>query len=34
LYLIHEPSTKSGASRADFGGETDVQIDINVAVTE
>lgn len=34
LYLIHEPTTKSGASRADFEGETDVQIDINVAVTE
>ena len=33
LFLIHEPSTKTATSRADFGGETDVQIDINVAVS-
>jgi len=33
LFLIHEPSTKTGTSRADFGGETDVQVDINVAVS-
>ena len=33
LFLIHEPSTKTGTSRADFEGETDVQVDINVAVS-
>ena len=32
LFLIHEPTTKSGQSRDDFGGETDVQLDINVTV--
>lgn len=32
LFLIHEPNTKSGSSRADFGGETDVQLDVNVTV--
>ena len=34
MFLIHEPTTKSGTSRADFGGETDVQVDLNVAVSE
>lgn len=34
LFLIHEPTTKSGNSRTDFGGETDVQVDLNVAVSE
>lgn len=32
LFLIHEPNTKSGNTRSDFGGETDVQLDINVTV--
>lgn len=32
LYLIHEPSSKSGSSRNDFGGETDAQIDLNITV--
>lgn len=33
LFLIHEPITKTATSRADFGGETDVQLDINVVVS-
>lgn len=32
VYLIHEPVTKSGTSRDDFGGETDVQVPFTVTV--
>jgi hypothetical protein len=32
VYLIHEPTTKSGSVRSDFGGETDVQVDFAVSV--
>lgn len=32
VYLIHEPVTKTGATRDDFGGETDVQVNFTVAV--
>ena len=31
-FLIHEPATKTGDTRTDFGGETDVQVDFNVVV--
>ena len=31
-YLIHEPTTKSGSVRDDFGGETDVQVDFDVTI--
>lgn len=31
-FLIHEPTTKTGDTRSDFGGETDVQVDFNVVV--
>lgn len=30
--LIHEPTTKTGTSRDDFGGETDVEVDFNVTI--
>lgn len=32
LYLIHEPTSKSGSSRNDFGGETDAQIDLSITI--
>lgn len=32
IYLIHEPVTKSGETRDDFGGETDVEVSISVVV--
>ena len=32
VYLIHEPTTKSGSSRTDFGGETDVEVNFPVTV--
>ncbi len=31
-FLIHEPTTKTGTSRDDFGGETDIEVDFNVTV--
>ncbi len=31
-FLIHEPTSKSGDSRDDFGGETDIEVDFNVTV--
>ncbi|WP_025742144.1 hypothetical protein [Aquimarina pacifica] len=31
-YLIHEPTTKTGSSRDDFGGETDIEVDFNVTI--
>jgi len=31
-YLIHEPTTKSGSVRDDFGGDTDVQVDFDVTI--
>ena len=33
-YLIHEPTTKNSSTRAGFGGETDVEIDIPITVIE
>jgi len=32
VYLIHEPTTKSGSSRDDFGGETDVEVNFPVTI--
>ena len=32
VYLIHEPTTKSGSTREAFGGETDVQVNFPVSV--
>lgn len=32
IYLIHEPTAKTGTTRNDLGGETDVQIDFPVAI--
>ncbi|MBL7473223.1 type 1 periplasmic binding fold superfamily protein [Robertkochia sediminum] len=32
VYLIHEPVTKTGTTRDDFGGETDVQVPFTVTV--
>ncbi|WP_459210157.1 type 1 periplasmic binding fold superfamily protein [Aquimarina rhabdastrellae] len=32
VYLIHEPTQKTGSTRADFGGETDVEVDFNVTI--
>ena len=31
-YLLHEPTSKTGSTRADFGGATDVQIEFEVHV--
>ena len=31
-YLIHEPTSKTGSTRADFGGATDVEIEFEVHV--
>ena len=31
-YLIHEPSTKSGDTRDDFGGATDVELEFEAHV--
>ena len=31
-YLIHEPSSKTGSARADFGGATDVEIEFEVHI--
>ncbi len=31
-YLIHEPSQKTGNVRDDFGGETDIEVDFNIAI--
>ena len=31
-YLIHEPTSKTGSTRADFGGAIDVQIEFEVHV--
>lgn len=32
VYLIHEPTTKTGSSRSDFGGETDVEVNFPVTI--
>jgi hypothetical protein len=32
VYLIHEPTSKTGSTRTDFGGETDVKVDFHVDV--
>lgn len=32
IFLIHEPTTKSGDSRDDFGGETDIEVDFKVTI--
>lgn len=32
VYLIHEPNTKTGSSRSDFGGETDVEVNFPVTI--
>ncbi|MCH1609291.1 MAG: hypothetical protein L7S52_05990 [Flavobacteriaceae bacterium] len=32
VYLIHEPTAKSGSTRNDFGGEIDVKVDFHVDV--
>ncbi len=31
-FLIHEPTSKTGNTRDDFGGETDIEVDFNVAI--
>jgi hypothetical protein len=31
-YLIHEPTSKTGNTRTDFGGSTDVEIEFEVHV--
>ncbi|MEW7289649.1 type 1 periplasmic binding fold superfamily protein [Aquimarina sp. 2304DJ70-9] len=31
-FLIHEPTSKTGNTRDDFGGETDIEVDFNVTV--
>ena len=31
-YLIHEPTSKTGTSRNDFGGATDVEIEFEAHV--
>ncbi|MFD2563439.1 type 1 periplasmic binding fold superfamily protein [Aquimarina rubra] len=31
-FLIHEPTSKTGDSRDDFGGETDIEVTFDVAV--
>ncbi len=31
-FLIHEPTSKTGDSRDDFGGETDIEVDFDVTV--
>lgn len=33
-YLIHEPTSRNGDVRSDFGGETDVAIEIPITVME
>ena len=32
LYLIHQPTSKTGTTRNDFGGETDVQVDFSIQI--
>ncbi len=32
VYLIHEPTSKAGASRGDLGGSTDVELDFPVII--
>ena len=32
VFLIHEPTTKTGTSRDDFGGETDVEVNFTVTI--
>lgn len=32
IYLVHEPTSKTGETRGDLGGETDVQVSFTVAV--
>jgi len=31
-FLIHEPTSKAGSSRNDFGGETDIEVDFNITI--
>lgn len=31
-FLIHEPTTKSGTARSDFGGSTDIEVTFNITV--
>lgn len=31
-FLIHEPTTKTGDSRDDFGGETDIEVSFDVTI--
>ncbi|MEW7277595.1 type 1 periplasmic binding fold superfamily protein [Aquimarina sp. 2201CG1-2-11] len=31
-FLIHEPTKKTGTSRDDFGGETDIEVDFEVEI--
>lgn len=31
-FLIHEPTTKTGSKREDFGGETDIEVNFDVTV--
>ena len=33
-YLIHEPTSKTGSTRTDFGGATDFEIEFEVHVEE
>ena len=32
VFLIHEPTTKTGTTRNNFGGETDVEVDFSVTI--
>ena len=32
VYLIHEPTSKTGESRDDFGGEIDVEVDFSIEI--
>ena len=32
VYLIHEPTSKSGATRGELGGSTDVELDFPVTI--
>jgi len=31
-FLIHEPTSKTGTARDDFGGETDIEVDFDVTI--
>ena len=32
VYLIHEPTSKTGATRGELGGSTDVELDFPVTI--